>query len=138
MDEASHLAYNRATMDEDRVLTISEPCPYLPGETSTAEVFKAEGGLDRYEELIPLGWRRSGNLLYRYRCTGCSRCTPIRIPASRIQGGKRLSRLLNLNSDISLRILPSRLAMSTLGCMKNIARLGIPRRIFRARRATGT
>jgi hypothetical protein len=95
-------------MDEDRALIVSEPCPYIPGETSTAEVFKADGGLDRYEELIPQGWRRSGSLLYRYRCAGCARCIPIRLPASRIQGGKRLSRLLSVNSDLSLRLLPSK------------------------------
>lgn len=108
MDEASLTAYNLANMDEDRALIVSEPCPYLPGETSTAEVFKADGGLDRYEELIPQGWRRSGSLLYRYRCAGCARCIPIRLPASRIQGGKRLSRLLSVNSDLSLRLLPSK------------------------------
>ncbi|PKL06044.1 MAG: arginyltransferase [Spirochaetae bacterium HGW-Spirochaetae-9] len=95
-------------MDQDNLIIVSEPCPYLPGKTATAEVLQTSKGLDHYEELIPQGWRRSGSILYRYRCEGCFRCIPIRIPASQIDGGKRLSRLLNLNSDLSLNLLPSR------------------------------
>lgn len=94
-------------MVEDKVLTVSEPCPYIAGLISTAEVFRAGGGLESYEDLIAQGWRRSGRFLYRYRCANCSRCIPIRIPASRISGGKRLSRLLKANSDLSLSIVPS-------------------------------
>lgn len=130
MDEKTLLLYTSAVMHENSVLTVSEPCPYLAGQVSTAEVFRAEGGLDRYEELIAEGWRRSGSLLYRYLCAGCSRCIPIRIPASKISGGKRLSRLLKANNDLSISIVPSRFNIEHFGLYEKYSKIRHPETEF--------
>jgi len=82
----------------------SEPCPYLPGRMSTAELRKENENFSAYESLLLLGWRRSGDLLYRYHCSGCSSCIPIRISVSRLFQGKRMKNLLRRNSDIRVSI----------------------------------
>lgn len=84
----------------------SEPCPYFPEKRSSGEILPGILCFDRYETLIPFGWRRSGAILYRYRCPGCSLCIPIRLPASKILRGKRFSRLTHVNADVEMKLLP--------------------------------
>ena len=89
------------------LLTFSEPCPYIPGKKSIGEFLPGEVLFQDYEALIPFGWRRSGNILYRYRCEDCSLCIPIRLRASKILAGKRFKRLKRMNRDISIKPLPA-------------------------------
>ncbi len=94
-------------MKTTRLPTFSEPCPYVAGKTSIGEYLPGEALFRDYEALIPLGWRRSGNMLYRYRCEDCSLCIPIRLRASKILAGKRFGRLKRVNRDISIELLPA-------------------------------
>ncbi|HWR10986.1 MAG TPA: arginyltransferase [Rectinemataceae bacterium] len=94
-------------MRATKLFPFSEPCPYVEGRSSSGEFLVGEESFDHYEALMPSGWRRSGGILYRYRCEGCSRCIPIRLPVSRALAGKRLSRLRRLNRDIAARLLPA-------------------------------
>jgi arginyl-tRNA--protein-N-Asp/Glu arginylyltransferase len=82
----------------------SEPCPYLDGKRSSGEFLEGKEYFPDYETLILFGWRRSGTLLYRYRCDSCSLCIPIRLPVARLLAGKRFSRLKKLNRDITMKL----------------------------------
>lgn len=89
-----------------RLFTFSEPCPYLAGKTSRGDLIAESEPFVRYEALIPLGWRRSGAYLYRYRCPGCSLCIPIRLSAGKLYRGERFARLMKRNSDLSMKLCP--------------------------------
>jgi leucyl-tRNA---protein transferase len=91
-------------MEAKETFFFSEPCPYLPGRVSTAELRRENEYFASYEALLLLGWRRSGDILYRNRCSGCSSCIPIRISASRLSCGTRIKNLLRRNSDIRVSI----------------------------------
>ena len=85
-------------------LRFSEPCPYLRGLTSEGELRPDTESFSTYESLLRFGWRRSGDILYRYRCADCRLCVPIRIPVSRLSQGKSAKSLVRKNSDIQVRI----------------------------------
>ena len=91
-------------MEIPDALLFSEPCPYLPGRTSVGEMRQEKESFSTYEHLLLLGWRRSGTILYRYRCMDCSQCIPIRIPVSRLSYGKHIKSLLRRNSDIQVSL----------------------------------
>ena len=91
-------------MEVPDALRFSEPCPYLRGLTSRGELRLDTENFSSYESLLTFGWRRSGGILYRYRCADCSLCVPIRIPVSRLSLGKRAKRLIRKNSDLQVRI----------------------------------
>ncbi len=90
-------------MEVAEALRFSEPCPYLQGLTSRGELRLETENFSSYESLLAFGWRRSGGLLYRYRCADCSLCIPIRIPVCRLSQGKRAKSLIRRNSDIQVR-----------------------------------
>jgi arginine-tRNA-protein transferase len=89
----------------DEFLHFEEPCPYVSGRLSSGDLMLGWKWFDQYESLIPYGWRRAGDILYRYRCEGCSSCIPIRLSATGYpSSGSRAKRLKRLNGDIVLTI----------------------------------
>jgi leucyl-tRNA---protein transferase len=95
---------------KDPVLLLDNgACPYLEGRSWQVELFTAdsmEGA--RYEDLLASGWRRSGSVFYRNKCPGCALCYPIRLDASRAAPTKSQRRVLRKNSDVTVKLLPSR------------------------------
>lgn len=88
------------------------PCPYLQGKEWRIEQFAAaslEPGI--YEELLALGFRRSGMSFYRNICRDCDLCVPIRLDVSSYSPSKSLRRLDRLNADISLSLKDADLSM---------------------------
>lgn len=58
------------------------PCAYLP-EQEAKTLFldpNAPKSSALYSDLIEIGFRRSGDMLYRPQCDQCQACTPVRIP----------------------------------------------------------
>lgn len=97
-----------ATVSTEELPGFFEPCPYLPGQSSRGELISGERYFGLYESLLPLGWRRSGKVLYRYRCEGCTSCIPLRIPASKYPpSSARAKKLARRNADLSIRLLPA-------------------------------
>lgn len=91
------------------LLTFSDPCPYVPGRISSYEVIPFSRYFSQYETMLLFGWRRSGNILYRYRCEGCSLCIPLRLPLPRPNHDgptpdKRRRRIEKANADIQVSI----------------------------------
>ena len=63
--------------------TQPHPCSYLPEEQATTLFLDPSQPMDVqvYAELSELGFRRSGDHLYRPHCQQCTACIPARIPA---------------------------------------------------------
>ncbi len=80
------------------------PCSYLPGRESTSEwVDPVILNQALYDRLIELGFRRSGNHVYRPACLGCRACVPVRIPVDRFRPSRRDRRCRRRNADLSSR-----------------------------------
>jgi arginine-tRNA-protein transferase len=82
-------------------------CPYLPGRTAREQGFAFETlAGDMYHNLMDMGFRRSGMVVYRPVCKGCRECRSLRVPTADFKPGKSFRRILRKNGDLSLRIHP--------------------------------
>jgi arginine-tRNA-protein transferase len=82
--------------------TYPHDCSYLPDEQATT-LFVDPGAdidSDTYAQLSEIGFRRSGNHLYRPQCDNCEACIPARIPAQRFEANKRQRRIWKRNLDL--------------------------------------
>ena len=81
------------------------PCSYLNGQQEQLLIIQ-EQTLDGhlFERLLALGFRRSGNAIYKPRCPRCNACQPIRVPSALFQLSKRQKRTLAKNRDLHWRI----------------------------------
>lgn len=77
-------------------------CSYLADEKATTYFVDPEqamsGGL--YEHLSSLGFRRSGNHVYRPQCANCQACIPARVPVQLFTPNRQQKRCLKRNSEI--------------------------------------
>lgn len=78
-------------------LSPEHPCPYLPDREARMMFLDPQMPLDSglYARLTDMGFRRSGSMVYRPECTGCRRCTPVRVSADRFQPRRAQRRALN-------------------------------------------
>ena len=80
----------------DLYLSMPHECGYLEGRIATTLFVDPHVPLTRsqYSGLVQQGFRRSGGLVYRPHCQGCSACVPVRIPvpACRASSARRRPR----------------------------------------------
>ena len=91
----------------DRLSGVSpeSPCPYLPGRLFRSEAYlagKLDGGV--YENLLAQGFRRSGQIVYRPRCRGCTECRQLRVLADQFKPSRSMRRVQRRNADIRVEI----------------------------------
>lgn len=55
---------------------------------------------DVYHALMDMGFRRSGRVLYRPQCDGCSACVPLRVPVASFVPSKSQRRVWRRNQDV--------------------------------------
>jgi arginyl-tRNA--protein-N-Asp/Glu arginylyltransferase len=93
----------------DVFLSMPHPCSYLPGKTAATLFIDPRFPLDRdrYGAFTRLGFRRSGDLIYRPHCAGCVACVPVRIPVGRFNASRSQRRLWKRNLDIEILPRPS-------------------------------
>lgn len=93
----------------DIFLSMPHPCSYLPGKTATTLFIDPRYPLDRdkYAGFTRLGFRRSGDLIYRPHCRGCAACVPVRIPTDRFRPNRGQRRVWNRNSDVEVQPRPA-------------------------------
>ncbi|MBX3396120.1 MAG: arginyltransferase [Phycisphaerae bacterium] len=83
----------------------AQPCAYLPGRAATNEFVYLDGlGSSVYQNLMDLGFRRSGDVAYRPRCDGCVECVPIRVPVNDFKATRSQRRSVRKNRDVRISI----------------------------------
>jgi leucyl-tRNA---protein transferase len=73
-----------------------QECPYLQGITARMPLRLPIGRLDppAMDALFALGYRRTGDFLYRTECAPCHACEPTRVIVDRFQWTRSLTRVL--------------------------------------------
>lgn len=94
-------------LDEIRFrLTPEHDCSYLDDQQAITLFVDPEYPLQmqQYNELAKIGFRRSGNHVYRPHCSHCGLCIPVRIPVADFKPNRSQRRNIKLNSDITVRL----------------------------------
>jgi len=83
-------------------LTESHPCSYLEGRDAVTAFVdpKLQISGDVYSHLSLLGFRRSGEYVYKPHCLSCKACIPARIPVASFKPNRSQRRCLQKNADI--------------------------------------
>ena len=83
--------------------TPAHDCSYLDGKEAVTLFADplARVNNDLYSRLSSIGFRRSGNHIYRPNCQNCSACIPVRIPVRLFEIKRRFRRILKRNEDIT-------------------------------------
>ncbi len=85
--------------------TPAHECSYLPGLEATTLFVDPGAEIDTvtYSELSALGFRRSGDHIYRPYCSHCQACIPVRIPVHEFKLSRSQKRVLKRNNDIVVK-----------------------------------
>jgi arginine-tRNA-protein transferase len=80
-------------------------CSYLPEEQATTLFLDPSQPMDVqvYADLSDMGFRRSGDHLYRPHCQNCSACVPARIPVDLFVPNRQQKRIFKRNADLEVR-----------------------------------
>lgn len=88
------------------LLGTEHPCSYLERRLARSVFVDPQVHLDapRYGTLLDLGFRRSGNYVYRPACGACQECKPVRLPVAQFAPDRAQRRCRRNNADLSLSI----------------------------------
>ncbi|WP_226661355.1 arginyltransferase [Microbulbifer aggregans] len=92
-------------LDSIRLLaTLPHPCGYLEDREATTVFVDPEAPVDQalYSRLSELGFRRSGNYLYRPQCATCNACIASRVPVELFTPNRNQRRCWRRNSDLEI------------------------------------
>lgn len=85
-------------------LTAEHPCSYLPGRVARNLVADPMAVDDQvYGELVVLGFRRSGDHIYRPHCADCEACLSLRIPVADFRFNRSQRRTWHRNADLEVQ-----------------------------------
>lgn len=88
------------------LLSAEHNCSYLPGRPArhlVADPLVVNNQV--YSQLATLGFRRSGDHVYRPHCRGCKACLSLRIPVRAFRPNRSQRRTWNRNRDLQVRCL---------------------------------
>ncbi len=86
-------------------MTNTFACSYLADKDEQLLVLQENIlSVELYEQLISIGFRRSGDTLYKPHCPSCNACKPIRLPVNSFMLSKRQKRTLKNNKALSWTI----------------------------------
>ncbi|MGB4342100.1 MAG: arginyltransferase [Moraxellaceae bacterium] len=90
--------------------TTAHACSYLPGKQAVTLFADPKTNMDRrlYTDLSDLGFRRSGNYVYRPHCGSCQACVAIRIPVDRFEPNRQQLRVWKKNQDLNVLVCDAR------------------------------
>jgi len=98
----------RSQRPPELFLSLPHPCSYLPARRSTSLFLDPRRKLDSetYAHFVRLGFRRSGDFVYRPHCAQCDACVPVRIPVARFRPNRGQRRVARRNADLTVRAHP--------------------------------
>ncbi len=84
--------------------TQPHPCSYLPEEQATTLFLDPSQPMDTqlYASLSEVGFRRSGDHLYRPHCQHCTACIAARIPVAGFSPNRQQRRILKRNAELQV------------------------------------
>ncbi len=85
-------------------ITPAHPCSYLDEQQATTVFVDPHFPLtmEHYSHLATLGFRRSGEHVYRPECAQCNLCIPVRIPVHDFRPNRNQRRCLRRNNDLTI------------------------------------
>lgn len=74
-----------------------QECPYLDGKVARMPLEYPKRRLmpDDLDQLLEMGYRRTGSMLYRTACPDCQQCIPTRVNVNDFQTTRSMKRILN-------------------------------------------
>ena len=96
-----------ANLREIKVFTtFPHRCSYLPEKEATTLFVDPRQTIspELYTELSLMGFRRSGDHIYRPHCNNCSACVAARVVTNSFKPSKSQRRVINGNQDLQLKI----------------------------------
>ncbi len=90
------------------LLTKATQCPYINSRIEKRLATDISNNSHLHDELSLSGFRRVENWMYRPACDNCSECKAYRIKVKEFKCSKSFKRVLNLNSNIKIDILPNK------------------------------
>ncbi len=84
--------------------TPAHDCSYLDDKKAITLFADPLAKIDKdlYSALSAVGFRRSGNHIYRPYCQACTACIPVRIPVDQFASRRRHRRVLKSNADVAV------------------------------------
>lgn len=84
--------------------TTAHACSYLDGEQAITLFADPKSRMDQrlYSDLSDLGFRRSGNYVYRPHCSHCNACVAVRVPVDRFEPSRAQQRVWKRNADLAV------------------------------------
>lgn len=91
------------------LITPEHPCSYLDDREATTLFVDPHESMDKqkYTQLAGLGFRRSGEHVYRPHCALCNECKLVRIVVDDFLPSRSQKRTLRASNDVSLQWLPA-------------------------------
>ena len=88
------------------LLGTEHACSYLQRRMARSVFVDPQLPLDaaRYGSLLDLGFRRSGNYVYRPACSACQECRPVRVPVAEFEPNRSQRRCAKRNADLRLAL----------------------------------
>ncbi len=98
-------------------LSAPHPCPYIEPETASTVLLDPNYPMDNslFSILIKVGFRRSGDTIYRPHCRNCNACVSVRIPAREFLPSRSQRRTWSRNSDITTSLVPAKFSEEHFG-----------------------
>ena len=87
-------------------LTSEHECSYLPDRQAITLFVDPDYpiSMSQYSALAKIGFRRSGEHVYRPHCSNCGFCIPVRVPVQEFRPNRSQRRNLKLNHDIDYQV----------------------------------
>ena len=105
------MSANKQNDDQDLKLfqTNEHDCSYLPDLQARTLFIDPETKLNKTSQsrLSALGFRRSGDFVYRPNCDNCQACVPVRIPVNRFKISRSQRRTWNRNHSLTAETCPA-------------------------------